>query len=380
MKVRTFIDISVDKFLEISEKELPIYGNFLKFYKTELDLLPLNIGTPLLRVGHFYEKLEKMRRGMLYAHIELAMLKKGFVSFSDLEAGLSVPDLLERYIPEDINFYICGEEELSSEILPSDYINTGNLKEGIRVLILCANLDPSFEEDKITISTYCSEGGADDLIGILNKELPPIEHLSKFIIIDPFLFSAIKDEVTALKQEIGEKIGRDIVYHPSDFLNVLAIEREEFDKEWSELYSHSLKYLKGKYKFLALFEERRIIYDVQENIRKAELNMRKREYEEVAWRTGNACEGMLRILYHMYKRKEPEEKGFGFLLEGLRREIHTEFGNDVLNDLEYIKEWRNIADHPTQREITFEVAAKVIKKTQLFQELFFNKIKGGLIE
>ena len=31
MKVRTSIDISLDKFLEISEKELPIYGNFLKF-------------------------------------------------------------------------------------------------------------------------------------------------------------------------------------------------------------------------------------------------------------------------------------------------------------------------------------------------------------
>ena len=101
--------------------------------------------------------------------------------------------------------------------------------------------------------------------------------------------------------------------------------------------------------------------------------MRKREYEEVAWRTGNACEGMLRILYHMYKRKEPEEKGFGFLLEGLRREIHTEFGNDVLNDLEYIKEWRNIADHPTQREITFEVAAKVIKKLNCFKNYFSIK-------
>lgn len=380
MKLKTFVDIPVDKFLEISEKGLPIYGDFPKFYKMELDLLPLNIGTPLLRVGHFYEKLENMRRGMLYAYIELAMLKKGFVSFSELEAGLSVRDLLEIYTPEDINLCIRGDGVPSSEIFRSDYINAENLEEGIRILTLCGKLDASFVEDKIIISSYCSSGGADDLIDVLNKKLPPIKHLSKFIIIDPLLFSAIKDEVTTLKQEIEEKIGMDIVYHPSDFLNVLAIEREEFDKEWSELYSHSLEYLKGKYKFLTLFEERRIIYDAQENMRKAELNMEKRDYEDAVWRTGKACEGMLKILYHMYKRKEPEEKGFGFLLDGLRREIPTEFGKDVLNDLEYIREWRNVADHPKQKEITFEVAAKVIKKTQLFQELFFNKIKRGLIK
>lgn len=239
MKLKTFVDIPVDKFLEISEKGLPIYGDFLKFYKMELDLLPLNIGTPLLRVGHFYEQLENMRRGMLYAHIELAMLKKGFVPFSDLEAGLSVRDLLERYMPEDISLLIFGEEALSSEIFLSDYINTENLKEGIRVLILCGNLNASFKEDKISISSYCSSSGADDLIEKLNKSLPSIEYLSKFIIIDPLLFNAVREEVKSLKQEIEEKIGRDIVYHPSDFLNVLAIEREEFDEEWFRLYSQS---------------------------------------------------------------------------------------------------------------------------------------------
>jgi len=340
MKLKTFIDIPVDKFLEISEKELPVYGDFLKFYKMELDLLPLNIGTPLLRVGHFYEKLENMRRGMLYAHIELAMLKKGFVSFSELEAGLSVRDLLEMYMPEDINFYIRGEEVPSSKILLSDYINTENLKEGIRVLILCGNLDASFEGDKISISSYCSSSGADDLIEKLNKSLPSIEHLSKIIIIDPLLFYAVREEVEVLKQEIEEKIGRDVVYHPSDFLNVLAIEREEFDEEWSRLHLKSLKYLKEKYKFLVLFEERRIAYDAQENMRKAELNIEriKREggdYEDVVGKVGRACEGMLKILYHMYK-KESEEKGLGFLLDGLRREISTEFGEDILDDLDYI--------------------------------------------
>jgi hypothetical protein len=74
--------ISFDELMEILEEELPVYGDFLKFYKIELDLLPVSKGTPLFRVGSLYCKLKDMHCGILHAYVMLAMLKSGFVDLS----------------------------------------------------------------------------------------------------------------------------------------------------------------------------------------------------------------------------------------------------------------------------------------------------------
>lgn len=211
-------------------------------------------------------------------------------------------------------------------------------------------------------------------------DFPPVEldTISDFIIIDPLLFKACKEEINTLKQEVEEKIGKDIVCHPCEFLDKLATDRTDFDAEWSSLRAESLEALMDSYDFLVLYDEKEVMHNAQEDLRKAKVYIETEQYDESVWRAGNACEGLLRALYHSYKKKTPGEKPtFDFMLNKLRAEISDDFEKDILEDLTYIKECRNVADHPNP-QIKPAVAVKVIRKAQLFQELFFRKMKGSL--
>lgn len=381
--------ISFDELMEILDEELPVYGDFLKFFKIELGLLPISKGTPLFRVGSLYSKLKDMHCGMLYAYAMLAMLKSGFVDLPVVELakedGKDEPEAFEwgrDYMRE------MGIEETIycpfHEGLLGVFINTENPKEAIHVLGICMNFSEVSSNDEIIIMWPST----DDLIEKLNKDvdkksleldLSSVESISDFIIIDPLLFRACKEEINSLKQEIEDKIGKDIVKHPSEFLSMLTIDHTDFDAEWSSLRAKALADLKDDYEFLSLYEEKEAIYEAQKDMREAEIDIEEEKYRDAVGKAGRACEGMLRVLYHAYKKKPAEEKAsFDSMLNKLREEILDDFEEDVFTDLNYIRQWRNAAVHPKPQRIKSKVAVKVIRKAQLFQELFFRKTKGRL--
>lgn len=376
------MNISIDERVAILEEELPIYGDFLKFYKIDLGLLHISKGTPLFRVGSLYSRLREMHRGMLAAYIMLALLKDGYVDLDPevFEDGNRVGEernfgyereSLENYIKDNI------KGGIDHPIMDSGiFVNSNNPKEAMNVISIC-DLDPWFSQ----VHDYT----VDDLIKKLNKnkepilkDCPSIEHITDVIIIDPLLFKKHKEEINSIKQEIEDKIGKDIVKHPSEFLSSLAIGPPDFDVEWSRLHAEAMAYLKEEYEFLVLYEEDEVICNAQEDMRKAEVHIEKEEYDEAVWRAGNACEGMLRVLYHLYKKKTPGEKPtLNKMLNKLGTELSDDFEADVFRDLIYIKEKRNIAD-PANPQIKPEVAVKVIGRAKLFQELFSRKMKGSL--
>jgi HEPN domain-containing protein len=280
------------------------------------------------------------------------------------------------------------------------FVNTENPKEAIHVLVLCAEI-PSYQSielysadaegfvhTKKTRESWLYKCSADNLIEKLNKdenekimeiESSSVERISDFTIIDPLLFRACKEEINSLKQEIEDKIGKNILYHPSEFLSMLAIDRTEFDAEWSGLRAKALEILKEDYEFLVLYEEKEVIHEAQKDMKEAEIDIEEEKYRDSVGKAGRACEGMLRVLYYAYKKKPAEERAsLDSMLNELREEILDDFGDDVFNDLNYIRQWRNAAVHPRPQEIKPEIAVKVIRKAQLFQELFFLKMKGRL--
>jgi hypothetical protein len=371
--------------LEILEEELPVYGNFLRFYKIELGLLPISKGTPLFRVGSLYSRLKGLHCGMLHAYVMQAMFKSGFMNLYVVE------EAKDEYVPDEAEALEWGRDYMEHTI--SDYmfgffdkehlelcVNTENPKEAINVLSVCADFPPrkleadnlieKLEEEKL--DQINSDTGVDYLAS------SSVECIADFIIIDPLLFRTRKEEVNSLKQEIADKMGKDIVYHPSEFLSQLAIDRTDFDAEWSSLHRKAVENLKEEYEFLVLCEENETVHEVQEEMRMAENYIERENYEEAVWRGGKACEGLLHVLYHTYKKKQAEEEGFNSLLTALREEILDDFKEDVFNDLDYIREQRNRADHAKKQKIMPEDAVKVVRKAQLFQELFFRKMKGKL--
>jgi hypothetical protein len=218
--------------LEILEEELPVYGNFLRFYKIELGLLPISKGTPLFRVGSLYSRLKGLHCGMLHAYVMQAMFKSGFMNLYVVE------EAKDEYVPDEAEALEWGRDYMEHTI--SDYmfgffdkehlelcVNTENPKEAINVLSVCADFPPrkleadnlieKLEEEKL--DQINSDTGVDYLAS------SSVECIADFIIIDPLLFRTRKEEVNSLKQEIADKMGKDIVYHPSEFLSQLAIDR-----------------------------------------------------------------------------------------------------------------------------------------------------------
>jgi len=398
--------ISFGELMEILEGELRVYGDFLKYFKIDLDLLPITRGTPLLKVGSLYSRLKEMHSGMLPAYVMLALVKKGFVHYwhaeNDWASGMSEEEALEdsrQGMYDTIRDSIKGGS--AYPIVHLDiFVNSKNPKEAICVNVVCAEIptyhpttlysisaDGALQQEE-TQDSYLYRGSGDDLIKEINKEkseipmidFPPVEldTMADFIIIDPLLFKACKEEINALKQEVKEKIGKDIVCNPNEFLDKLATDRTDFYAEWENLRADALTALKEEYEFLVLYDEGEVIQDAKDNMRKATHYIETETYDDAVSRGGKACEGLLRALYLLYKKKTPREKpSFVFLLTELSAEISDDFGEDILKDLNYIKHWRNVAGHPNP-QIKPEVALKVIRKAQLFQELFFRKMKGCL--
>lgn len=67
---------------------------------------------------------------------------------------------------------------------------------------------------------------------------------------------------------------------------------------------------------------------------------------------------------------------FSDLLCNLKDVITEEFGEDIYNDLNLIRTWRNNVLHPPVIKPNAHIALKIITKAELFHELFHKQIKG----
>ena len=163
--------ISFGELTEILGEKLPVYGDFLKYFKIELGLLPITRGTPLLIVGSLYSRLKEMHSGMLFAFIMLALLKNGFVHFYTTEyvreGGKSEEEALEsgrKAMGDFIRGSIRGGIDYVADT--DIFVNSENPKEAINVTAVCAEISHSEK----TQDAWLYDGSADDLIKKLNKE------------------------------------------------------------------------------------------------------------------------------------------------------------------------------------------------------------------
>ena len=100
-----------------------------------------------------------------------------------------------------------------------------------------------------------------------------------------------------------------------------------------------------------------------------------RDLEEAVKDAGIACEWLLQILHTIYPKKVKERMEFYDLLCDMKEEIIENFGEDVFNDLNLIREWRNNVVHPPITLPSYQIALKIVTKTELFHTLFDENLK-----
>jgi len=376
--------ISFDKYIDELRTEFPVYGDFLGFFNIRIGDMPFDMASRLIKIAAFYEELKGIRCNMLDAYVKFALLKAGYVSLDWLELAKDEaaegedPKVIAR---EDMMGFIrdvlmTGEEIIY--ITVDEYINLENPKECIRVKLF--SFQPGFWNDKVVFGWW-GEKKKDELIEKLTEPVDGynFESISSLMVVDPLIYRLAKDFVRKLKMELEEKLGKNILLSTHEFLNLLALDRENFEADWSDLREITIKRLKEKYPFISVYEETLRINFAQKEIREALADLSKTELKEsdcreLIWRVSNAIEAYLGVLYHRWKNRPPEERGFGWLLNSLRNEIEAEFGEDVYNDLSFIKDKRNTVSHPKTIKITIDDTIKVVRRAEIFQRLFLMKL------
>ena len=262
-----------------------------------------------------------------------------------------------------------GEAEC---VTADEYISLENPKEYMHIMLL--SFQPNVWNDKVFFGWWSKEK-KDELVEKLTEPVYGYD----FIIVDPQTYRFAIDFIRELKKELEEEVGENALLSTNELLNFLALDREKFEIDWSNLREKAVKKLKEKYPFLAIHDEMWRIRLAQKEIGEALADLSKTELKEkdcreLIWRVSNAVEAYLGVLYHKWKNKPPEEKEFGWLLNSLRSEIEAEFGEDIYNDLSSINEKRKIVDHPKPVRITIDDAIKVVRRAEIFQHLFLTKL------
>ena len=374
--------IKLEKYIEELKTEFPVYGDFLRFFTIRIGGMPSDMATWLIKIGVFYEELQKITNNMLDAYVKLAFLQAGYVPLGLLEIaeeefaeGKGNPKAIAREITmEFIDSLLKGEKEF---ITVDEYINLENPKECVRVMLFSFQL---VWNDEVILGRW-NEEESDKLIERFTEPVHGynFENMSLLMVVDPLTYRFAKGFIRRLKQELEEKLEGNILLSTHELLSLLARDREKFEADWSNLREKAVEKLKEKYPFLAIHDEMWRIHLAQKEIGEALADLSKTELKEkdcreLIWRVSNAVEAYLGVLYHKWKNKPPEEKEFGWLLNSLRSEIEAEFGEDVYKDLFFINEKRKIVDHPKPIRITIDEAIKVVRRAEIFQHLFLTKL------
>jgi len=372
--------------LDALREEYPVYGDFLRYHIVRIGDLPFNMSATLTEVGLLYNRLKSMTRGMLRSYIRFAALKKKYMPLLDLKAYIEAKEETEEDNKKGLNVEDLMEttEEMTYEILhgaleekefenPEDYINLDSPTEGWRIFELV--FTPAVFSGK---DIWVLEINAKSILEKLNAD-SNIRRLSKFIVVDPLMYRIRKDEIRKLKKEILDESGEDIVLSVHEFLDVIGIERDEFNEEWEDIRKNAEKALKKEFTFLAYSDEIWRIKEARKELERAKSIISKPELtqdncKDIILKSSKALEAILGIIFHVSKGTLVGERSFGQILYELRSEIENTFGEDVFRDLEFIREKRNIVAHPTPIKVTHKDALKVFKKTELFFDLFFSEI------
>ncbi len=375
--------IKLEKYIDELKTEFPVYGDFLRFFTIRIGDMPSDMATWLIKIGVFYEELQKIANNMLDAYVKLAFLQAGYVPLGLLEIaeeevaeGKGDPKALAKEITmEFIDDLLKGEDK---GITVDEYINLENPKECVRVMLF--SFQPNVWNDEVILGWW-NEEERDKLIEEFTEPVHGynFENMSLLMVVDPLTYRLAKEFVRRLKQELEGKLEGNILLSTHELLSLLALDREKFEADWSNLREKAVEKLKEKYPFLAIHDEiwriRRAERDIKEARAKiARESLREVDCEEIIRNVGLSIESLLGVLYHWFRHAVPPDMTFGQLLNSLRDDIINEFGEDMYNDLAFIAEKRNLASHPKPVKLSYEDVLKVVKKAELFQRLLLHKI------
>jgi hypothetical protein len=356
--------ISRDQFESLGDysdlEQLHVYGDLLRLYSLE-------VHTTIDEAASLFRDIRSLDGIILTVYVSYVMGRLGF--YSQLLASEDFPE--RQYTTEFKdsdwleNLVLFEHEEVYQDEWEMYFENERN--EKIKVIFVTLLLS-----DKDPISGEYDE--AAHLVNLFD------ESCSNCVVVHPRLSRKAKQTFMKTKNRMKQKTGEDIVLSTGQFVSKFIpdeTKRKTVEANWEVLREKILGMLQKEWQILVYSIHDEQLSDIRTRLRKArqkyELGV---EFEDSVKDAGISCEGLLQILHSIYPKKIDKRMDFNELLCDLKEIIIEEFGEDIYQDLNLIRVWRNNVLHPPVTKPDANIALKILSKAELFHELFHKKIKS----
>lgn len=344
-------------------ENLHVYGNLLSLYS-------LPIKARIDEAESLYRSIRSLDDRMFSVYVSYILSRVGFSAANvfelnqDLEAThLFTTEFEDRDWFEHLDSFEHVEEGYRNEWA----LYFGNEKNENMLILFVTLLVSDMDGDE-----------AKHLLGLLQK-LQRDQSASGYVVVHPSLSRLAKKTFKRTKERMKQIAGQDVVLSTGQFVSKFIPQeskRKIVEANWEVLREKILGNLLKEWKILVYSVHEKQLSQIRERLRKARLKFELGlDLEESIKDAGICCEGLLQILHSIYPKKTTEKMEFYELLCSLRDEIIEGYGEDVYNDLDMIREWRNKVLHPPVTKPDFDTTLKIITKAELFHELFHNKMR-----
>lgn len=344
------------------------YGDFLGLYS-------LPIHASIAEAGDIFRDLRRLDDRILTIYVSYILSKAGYFAADFVEPTEDDGDerlFTRRFEDKDwlgLSDYFEHEEEGFADEWSMDFENEKS--DRLRVFFitfLAQDEDPVTKEYSepvhlLRLLEAPSEGKADKSV----------------FVIHPRLSRKAKEAFIRTKEMMKQVVGQDIVFSPGQFATRFIPDenrRQLVEENWGSLRERILANFQKEWRILIYSIHDKQLSESRDQLRKARLKFESgNDYQGSVLDAGIACEGLLKILHSVFPKIIKDRMDFSDYLCDVRDIIIEDYGEDIYNDLEFIREWRNNVAHAPITIPTSNIALKVLTKSELFQALFLKNIK-----
>jgi len=363
--------------------ELLVYGDFSRLFN-------LQVHTTLEQGAGLWGKLKDLDRSLLTGFVSYVLSKARFSQRAILTlTGMETTDFKDEDWIENIEILIFAwaEELMEMRKIIGELADTPLLREHLTWSHYYENT-----ETKETIKViFVSRGSPDWVVAHGENRRWLIAHsidpsVPNYIVIHPVTYGLVKEKRPKDFQELRSLLAEE---------NVPLLSTDEFAhrfipqsqkkyvtlENWISIRDRVLEKLHKNWRILISASKMEQLAEVSKLFRDAHAEYEQQHFAHAIMDVGRGCEALLGILYYMEKGKEPEPNmGFNDLLDSVKDMIEGEFGKNVFDDLAFIRDWRNKVAHPNIVLPTATVTLQVMRRSEIFYELFKGVFKPFFLE
>jgi hypothetical protein len=334
-----------------------VFGDFLLVF----DVKP--VGQTVRDIFQEAEKLNKTMNKILTVFVSFVVAKGGFDYLNFLQDRKN-PLMTTKFRRQDWVQKFEHFEPLSESGRVYYWICDYEAKSGGNVHIILTS-----EQSVYTYRLTTEEAVPSPPIAL--KEFMP--NATNLIIVDPRVSSVNRENFIKNKRMLSENLGQDVLLTTDELIHRFVPDdraKDQIKREWIEIRNDTISNLLNQSQWLvpSLYSQK--LSEIEESLSEAEARIKEGKPNYAIYEVGLGCESLLTIIYHTVKGMKPVGLSFNDMLSETREWILDKLGEDILKDLEFIRQWRNKADHPSEIRPTVQDAVKVIYRGRLIYKTY----------